>query len=134
MSELVTLVAYEEGVTKPSVVYWNSADAMYAVGGEDGHDHTAGRLFLPSPTWAKEYDPEVFGEGRYGLVILHELAHHIAWIRRQEEGHTRFMYAKLFQLCVRHGVDLVFAYENETGYLPREAKRGWSLFTAWAQA
>jgi hypothetical protein len=131
VSELVTLVCYEEGVSSPSIEY---SDSPHAEFGAEAHDHTDTCIFLPRPAYAREIDPEVFGDGRYVLVVLHELAHHIAWLRYKEEGHTAFMYAKLFQLCVRHGVDLVFALENERAYQPRATARGWNLFKSWALA
>ena len=130
ITELVTLVCYEEAVPRPTIWYGETADAEY----QGWDDEERWELHLPLPSWASEYDPECFTDGRYALTVLHELAHHIDFIRNKRVAHTPFMYGKLFQLCVRHGVDLVFAFENETEYKPRAAKRGWNLFKQWALA
>lgn len=127
--ELIETVCAEENVFKPEVQFRSSGHAQWIA-----YDDGMCRLKLPDPTWAIETDPECFGEGRYKLTVLHELAHHISWVRYRRDGHNDFMYAKLFQLCVRHDVDLGFAYENEIGYKPRAAKRGWNLFRRWALA
>lgn len=125
--ELIDIVCSEEGTDRPEVeffdggtfscVLFKSGDVM---------------LRLAYPSWALEYDPDAISSGRYKIGVLHELAHHIDWHRNKSMGHTPYMYAKLFQLCLRHGVDLQFALENETRYKPRAAKRGWNLFRMWA--
>lgn len=128
--ELVTQVCSEETVSEPTRVYFSDTPHAEWMLYEDGRT----QICLPNPEWAAAHDPEVFGEGRYKLVILHELAHHVAWIRHRTQGHSPYMYAKAFQLYVRHGVDLTFAIENEFSYKPRAARRGWDLFRRWALA
>lgn len=132
ISELVTLVCYEEGISRPQIRYCDTPHPRFLTWTED--DYEVQELVLPRPSWAIENDPECMSDGRYALLTLHELAHHIDYVRNKAVGHTQFMYGKLFQLCVRHGIDLVFAYENETQYKPRAARRGWNLFRRWALA
>lgn len=126
---MVDAVCADESVRAPEVRYCEKPHAQWL----SYHDGTK-EIVLPRPEFAAEYDPDVFQDGRYGLVVLHELAHHIAYERHGQEGHTPFMYAKLFQLCVRYGIEIGWAYENETEYKPRAAKRGWDLFRRWALA
>ena len=125
--ELVEKVCYDEGVPIPDVVFREKPDADFTAFTDNTY-----RIRLPEPAWALENDPDCFSENRWQLVVFHELGHLIAYVRHGQDGHTPFMYAKTFQLCQRHGLDLTFAYENEIEYKPRAAKRGWNLFKRWA--
>ena len=125
--DLIEKVCGEEGVPRPEVEFREKPDADFTA-----FDDGTYRIRLPEPAWALELDPCCFIENRWQLVVFHELGHLIAYVRHGQDGHTPFMYAKTFQLCQRHGLDLTFAYENETEYKPRAAKRGWDLFKRWA--
>lgn len=87
------------------------------------HSHEQG-ITLSSPAWFKEH--KVGTAAQYRLLVLHEMTH---WFM-PGEGHTARFYAELFNLCLRYGVRLSVAYDDEVRYKPRAARAGLEALVA----
>lgn len=118
---LIEKVCLENGKEPPLVVAFRRQPHAKAE-----HSHGRGTIYLPSQSYAREYQI-VDGRPRYRLLVLHETAHHIMG---PDMGHSAAYYMLLFQLCERYGVDLEFAHDDEVAYKPRGAKKGWAMFQA----
>lgn len=84
-------------------------------------------VVMPSPEYLDEQDPD-HEWYRLPALLLHELAHWVAYRREGRIRHSPLMYAILFRLSDRWALPTDVLREWERAYKPRASVAGWRLY------